>query len=71
MKQKGIEEDFYPGAGKFETQTYEIPTTIGEEQFTVKYGNLPMLLQMTLALAGADGVIEYDLFKTIQSDAGY
>jgi len=59
----GIEEDFYPRVGKFETQTYEIPTTIGEEQFTVKYGNLPMLLQMSLALAGADGVIGYDLFK--------
>jgi hypothetical protein len=60
---EGTEEDFYPGVGKFETKTYKIPTKIGQEQFTARYGNLPMLLQMSLALTGAAGVIGFDLFN--------
>ncbi len=63
LESEGIEEDFYPGVGKFETKTCKIPTKIGQEQFTARYGNLPMLLQMSLALIGAAGVIGFDLFN--------
>ncbi len=61
-KSIGTEEDFYPGVSNFETPCYEIPTRFGEYDFTVKYGNLPTLLQMTLMFGGADGIIGFDFF---------
>lgn len=62
----GTDEDFYPGVGKFETPCYEIPTSFGEYDFTVKYGNLPTLLQMTLMLGGTDGIMGFDFFNNFK-----
>jgi hypothetical protein len=62
----GTDEDFYPGIGKFETPCFEIPTNFGENNFTVKYGNLPTLLQMTLMLGGTDGIIGFDFFNNFK-----
>jgi len=59
----GTDRDFYPGIGEFETNCFEIPTSLGGQGFIVKYGNLPTLLQMTLTLAGADGIIGFDFFN--------
>ncbi|WP_337866715.1 hypothetical protein [Ignavibacterium sp.] len=59
----GIDEDFYPVIGKFQTQCFEIPTVFGDHEFIVKYGNLPMLLQMTLMLGETDGIVGFDFFN--------
>lgn len=62
----GTDEDFYPGVGKFHTDCYEIPTSLGDNKFVVKYGNLPTLLQMTLMLGGTDGIIGFDFFNSFK-----
>jgi hypothetical protein len=62
----GREVDFYPGVGEFETECYEILTSIGNREFLVKYGNLPDLLQMTLMLGGTNGIIGFDFFNNFK-----
>lgn len=62
----GTDEDFYPGVGNFQTECFEIPTVFGSNQFVVKYGNLPTLLQMTLMLGGTDGIIGFDFFNNFK-----
>jgi hypothetical protein len=65
-KSIGIDEDFYPGVGKFETECFEISTSFGGNIFIVKYGNLPALLQMTLMMGGTDGIIGFDFFNNFK-----
>ena len=62
----GTDEDFYPGVGKFETECFEISTSFGDNNFNVKYGNLPTLLQMTLMLGGTEGIIGFDFFNNFK-----
>ncbi|WP_154859434.1 hypothetical protein [Cyclobacterium xiamenense] len=62
----GTDEDFYPGVGRFQTECFEIPTVFGGKEFSVKYGNLPTLLQMTLLLGGTDGFIGFDFFDNFK-----
>jgi len=62
----GEDEDFYPGVGKFQTKCFEIPTLFGDNNFVVKYGNLPKSLQMTLMLGGTDGIIGFDFFNNFK-----
>ena len=62
----GTDEDFYPGVGKFETECFYISTSFGDNNFNVKYGNLPRLLQMTLMLGGTDGIIGFDFFNNFK-----
>ncbi len=59
----GRVEDFYPAIGRFQTDSYEIPTSLGEVSFTAKYGNLPNILQGTLTAANAQGIIGFDFFN--------
>ena len=62
----GTDEDFYPGVGIFQTESFEIPTNFGEYNFIAKYGNLPTLLQMTLMMGGADGIVGFDFFNNFK-----
>ena len=62
----GTDEDFYPGVGQFETECYDIPTSLGANDFLVRYGNLPFMLQMTLMLGGTDGIIGFDFFNSFR-----
>ena len=62
----GTEEDFYPGVGQFETECFEIQTRLGSIDFSVRYGNLPFMLQMTLMLGGTDGIIGFDFFNSFR-----
>lgn len=62
----GTDEDFYPGLGTFETLCYEIPTSISEVEFMVKYGNLPAQLESTLKLGGTDGIVGFDFFNNFK-----
>jgi hypothetical protein len=65
-KCSGIEEDFYPGVGIFQTESFDILTRFGNYNFYAKYGNLPKLLQMTLMLGGTDGIIGFDFFNNFK-----
>lgn len=56
--------DFYVGYGNFETPIYHVPTSIGSHEFTVQYGTLPRILELSLiGLAGTTGVVGYDFFN--------
>ncbi|MCX7833312.1 MAG: hypothetical protein N2490_03795 [Ignavibacteria bacterium] len=57
----GVEKDYHPAYGGFETNCYNIITSLGDDEFLVKYGNLPDVLN--LFLGNANGVIGYDLFN--------
>lgn len=57
----GIKEDYHPAYGKFSTKCYKILTSIDGEEFWVKFGNLPDMLNYFLG--NADGIIGYDFFS--------
>jgi hypothetical protein len=59
----GKQEDFYPGVGKFQTECFDIQTSLGNQSFNVRYGNLPTLMQATLMLGGTNGIIGSDFFN--------
>lgn len=63
----GTEEDFLPVVGNFQTECFEITTSLGGNDFVVKYGNLPPLLQMTLMLGKTDGIIGFDFFDNFSA----
>ncbi|MEY3232076.1 MAG: hypothetical protein RL689_2165 [Planctomycetota bacterium] len=49
--------DFYPGFGPFETDTFDVPLTLGPATFTLRCGTLPDILGMTLMVAGVRGIV--------------
>lgn len=57
----GEEDDYHPAYGRFNTKCYNILTSLEDDEFLVKYGNLPDLLNYFLG--NADGVIGYDFFN--------
>ena len=57
----GTVSDFYPGFGKFETDTYQISTIIGASNFELRCGSLPEILGTTLMMAGVEGIIGNEL----------
>ena len=61
----GQATDFYVGYGDFETPIYHVPTSIGNHEFTVQYGTLPRILELSLiGLSGTTGVVGYDFFNS-------
>lgn len=62
-KATGIEEDFYPGAGRFRVACFELETTIGTDRFPVKYGEAPALVEGILNGSNVNGIIGYDFFS--------
>lgn len=53
----GNMKDFYPGFGEFETATHEILLELGGTPLTVRCGQLPGLLGMSLAMADVRGIL--------------
>jgi hypothetical protein len=53
----GIQKDFYPGFGEFQTSTHRVPLRVGDMSVEVVCGALPKLLGMTLGLVGSSGVL--------------
>lgn len=53
----GSAEDFYPGIGKFYTDTYQVPIYIGTEEIMLRVGTLPPLLNMSLMQAATSGIL--------------
>jgi len=53
----GAINDFYPGVGKFQTETHNVNVALGETEFTLRCGTLPDLLAATLMVADTTGII--------------
>jgi len=53
----GTVTDFYPGVGQFQTQTHDVPVSLGGVAFTLRCGALPGLLGQTLMMAGTEGIV--------------
>lgn len=61
--------DFYPGFGEFETDTYLVNFVMGSTDYHFQCGSLPELLGMTLLMSGTQGIIGNELFK--EKTVGY
>jgi hypothetical protein len=61
--QVGKEHDFYPGMGEFDTPVYEVPITLGKEQFMLQCGVLPVLLERAILSPDRSGIIGTELFQ--------
>jgi len=62
----GRADDFHPSAGRFQTDYFEISTTLGDVRFVAKYGNLPNILKSTLMAADTEGIIGFDFFNQLK-----
>ena len=62
----GVDSDFYPGIGEFETQIYEIPFSIGTFHFTLRCGVLPDLLGKALFVTGKKVILGTELFEKFE-----
>jgi len=61
--------DFYPGIGEFETNTYEVPISLGNVSLKLRCGLLPKLLGATLMMASTHGILGNAIF--IDRTVGY
>jgi hypothetical protein len=59
----GTANDFYPGFGEFETNLFKGEISIGDLNGEITFGNLPMLLEMSLMMANTQGIIGNELCK--------
>lgn len=64
--------DFYPLLGEFDVDASNVQCTLAGRSFSAKFGRLPALLQMSLGMAGVDGILGHDLFDAyaIRIDRG-
>lgn len=53
----GRTEDFYPGVGRFETETNMVEMDLGGQTYNLRCGRLPELLGATLMMAGTSGIV--------------
>ena len=53
----GLMEDFYPGCGRFETETHMVVINLGSQTHTLRCGQLPGLLGMSLKMADTAGIL--------------
>ena len=55
--QTGTMEDFYPGFGTFKTVVHNVEFSLGGQTYRQTFGKLPALLEITLTMAGVQGVL--------------
>ena len=65
----GQVSDFYPGVGRFQTETHTIDARVGASSFSVRCGSLPGLLGMTLMMAATQGILGNQILH--ERKAGY
>jgi hypothetical protein len=53
----GCVTDFHPGLGRFQTELFEVPASIGGVAYSIRCGRLPDMLAMALLLAGTGGIL--------------
>lgn len=65
LEPTGMRQDFYPGFGEFETNTWRLRAAIGGRRFSMTVGVLPPMLKMMLGFViGADGwIVGNDFFR--------
>ena len=56
--------DFFPGAGRFQTETHQVDISLGEENFVLRSGVLPDLLGAMLVASGTDGIVGNQILLT-------
>jgi hypothetical protein len=59
----GCVTDFYPGVGQFQTDTHEVPASLGGVAFVLRCGSLPGLLGATLMIAGTQGIVRNQILN--------
>ena len=59
LPSEGTYEDFYPGFGTFETETWRV----GGAGFKLRVGQLPDLLGLSLMMGGASGIVGLGLIR--------
>jgi hypothetical protein len=63
----GAEEDFYPGFGRFSTETYRLEVKLGSRAFSLVTGTLPAMLGLSLSIAEADGILGNEILQGLKS----
>ena len=63
----GTDEDFYPGFGRFETDTYRLEVKLVSRAFSLVTGTLPAMLGLSLSMADADGIIGNEILQGLKS----
>lgn len=56
--------DFYPGIGRFDTETYRVAITLGTLPLTLRCGVLPDTLGLMLKQLGGEGVIGNEFLQS-------
>ena len=56
----GIEQDFYPGFGNFQTPVFDLQGAVEGRSFNGRFGNLPARLQSLLSMGNAEGILGSD-----------
>jgi len=56
------QHDFHPYIGQFDTPIFNVMASIGDSTFPVRFGNLPLELELALGMINWHGVIGSDLF---------
>ncbi len=59
----GTLTDFYPGMGRFETETHVVDVELGGATHVLRCGTLPGIIGMTLQHAGTDGIVGNELMR--------
>jgi hypothetical protein len=59
----GQMSDFYPGFGTFETDTFRVPVRLGGRMHSVRCGQLPAMLGMSLMVVGSSGIIGNEVLQ--------
>ncbi len=60
---QGSVEDFYPGVGRFTTETYRVEFRLGGLPFSLRCGRLPGLLGATLLVAGVEAIVGNEVLR--------
>lgn len=55
--------DFYPGFGPFEAEIFRVPARLGDLVAVSTFGVLPELLEATLLLGGAEGIVGNEVMR--------
>ena len=63
----GTDEDFYPGFGRFSTDTYRLEVRLLSRAFSLVTGTLPAMLGLSLGMAGADGILGNEVLQGLKS----
>ena len=55
--------DFYPGFGEFTTATSYVDVALDSIGLSERVGTLPELIEMTLQMAGVDGILSGEMLS--------